>query len=197
MVPLPAFIALHLSSEVCWAFATDVSDAVRPAPTTFARLSSVALVWLPLGVHVGLGCGRWLLGRVPPPTPADVPFVARAASRVTSVLALAFLAYHARAYALPVWLGDHAAEDAGFRLFAELSSTAFGVPLSGGLYLLGLLVTVAHVSLGVHRGLLLEGRLPTPRKRRLSARACALGGALAFLVGAVAVIRVASGVLLR
>jgi len=71
------------------------------------------------------------------------------------------------------------------------------VPLSGGLYLLGLLATASHAGLGVHRGLLVEGRLRTAEKRRLSARACALGSAVLFCAGAAAVIRVASGVLLR
>lgn len=198
LVPLPAFLALHLAHELGWAFAADVSDVVRPTPTLFTQLTSLVLVWLPLGVHVALGCSRWWLGRAASAArKGDVPASARLVSRVASALSLAFVAYHARAYSLPVWLGDAAAEDVGFRLLEELSSATSGVPLRGGLYLLGLLVTVAHAGIGVHRGLLLEGLLSTPEKRRLSARACALGGALGFCFGAAAVIRVASGVLLR
>lgn len=188
---------LHLTSELSWAFATDVSDVVRPPPTSFAQLSAWVLVWLPLGLHVALGCGRWFVGGVARAPTQDVPALALRVSRAASLLSLAFLAYHAREYSVLVWLGEAAAEDAGFRLLGELSSTTSGVPLSGGLYLLGLVVTVAHASLGVHRGLLLEGLLSTPRKRLLSARACALGGVLSFVAGAAAVIRVASGVLLR
>lgn len=197
VIPLPAFLALHLSSELRWALATDVSDVVRPTPTTFAQLSSLLLVWLPLGLHVTLGVGRWLAGRPPEGGAPDVPPAARLVSRVASVLSLAFLCYHARSYSLPVWWGEAAAEDAGFRLMEELSSVRRGVPVSGAVYLLGLLATVAHACLGVHRGLLREGRLSTARKRRLSARSCAFLGALAFSVGAAAVIRVATGVLLR
>ncbi|MDF3069519.1 MAG: hypothetical protein K0R38_5120 [Polyangiaceae bacterium] len=198
LVPLPAFLALHLASELRWAFATDVTDVLRPAPTTFSQVSSLLLVWLPLGVHVALGGGRLLGPRAArPPTTRDEPAMPRLVSRVTSLLALAFLLYHAQTFALPVWLGEAAAEDAGFRLLGEVSSATRGMPLSGAWYLLGLLATVTHAGLGVHRGLLLEGRLPTPEKRRLSARACALGAAISFCVGAAAVIRVATGVLLR
>ncbi|RYZ08237.1 MAG: hypothetical protein EOO73_09250 [Myxococcales bacterium] len=198
LIPLPAFLALHLAHELSWAFATEVSEVVRPAPTAFIRLTSFFLVWLPLAVHVALGCGRWVMGHAASAAPTgDVPAASRLVSRVTSLLSLAFLAYHGRTYSLTVWRGEAAAEDAGFRLLEELSSATSGVPLSGGLYLLGLLVTAAHAGLGVHRGLLLEGLLPTPGKRRLSARACALGSAISFCLGAAAVIRVASGVLLR
>src|SRR6185503_20033550 len=96
-----------------------------------------------------------------------------------------------------VWQGDAAAEDSGFRLIAELSSSTWGAPVVGGVYLLGLLATVTHAGLGVHRGLLLLGRLSTPKKRLLSARACAFFGVSCFCLGAAAVIRVATGVLLR
>lgn len=197
LIPLPAFLALHLSSELSWALATDVSDVVRPTPTTFTQLSSLLLVWLPLGLHVILAVGRGLVGRAAEGAAPDVPPSARLVSRVASGLSLAFLCYHARSCSLPVWLGEAAAEDAGFRLVAELSSVTGGVPVSGALYLVGLLATVAHACLGVHRGLLREGRLSTARKRRFSARSCAVLGALAFSLGAAAVIRVATGVLLR
>jgi hypothetical protein len=80
---------------------------------------------------------------------------------------------------------------------AELASFRFGVPLAGGAYLLGLLATATHAGLGIHRALLTQGVLKTEAQRRASARACAAFGSLAFLVGAAAVIRVASGVLLR
>ncbi len=195
-MPLPAFLALHLLHELSAAFATDVSDVARATPSAFTQLTSVLLVWLPLALHVALGGARWL-GRASPPAPRDVPPAPRLVSRVTSVLALAFLVFHAQGYALPVWLGEAAAEDAGFRLLAELSSTTWGVPVSGAVYLLGLLATVTHAGLGVHRGLLLEGRLGSPEKRRLSARACAACCVLVFWLGAAAVIRVATGVLLR
>lgn len=196
-MPLPAFLALHLLRELSLAFATDVRDVLRPAPSAFTHLTSALLVWLPLIVHVALGCGRALVGRVAPAPARDLPALPRSISRVCSLVALGFLAVHAWEYALPVWLGEAAAEDAGFRLLAELSSTRWGAPISGGVYLLGLLATVTHAALGVHRGLVLEGLLPTAQKRRLSARACASCGVVAFWLGAAAVIRVASGALLR
>ena len=188
-MPLPAFLLLHLASELRLAFATDVSDVVRGAPSLFVKLSLVPLVWLPLAVHVGLGCFLLLSRRERSRVTGDVPAMPRAISRIS--------AYHARAFALAVWLGEAAAEDAGFRLLGQLASSTSGVPLVGGLYLLGLLATVTHAGLGVHRGLLAEGLLSTAEKRQASAVACAAFGVLSFGIGAAAVIRVASGVLLR
>ena len=82
-------------------------------------------------------------------------------------------------------------------LLTELSSSRFGVPLASGAYVVGLLATAAHAGLGTHRALLLEGLLDAPGRRQASARACAAFGVLLFALGAAAVIRVASGVLLR
>lgn len=197
LVPLPAFLLLHLGRELQLAFVSDVSDVLRTAPGMLARVSSWLLVWLPLSVHGALGVYFVLSGRPLSPLPADVPRLARQVSRVTSVVALLFVAYHARSYALPVWLAEADPRDAGFRLLAELSSTSFGVPLLGGVYLLGLLATVTHAALALQRALLAEGLLATAARRRSSARACAAFGVVLFAVGAAAVIRVASGLLLR
>jgi succinate dehydrogenase/fumarate reductase cytochrome b subunit len=199
LVPLPAFLFLHLLRELQLAFHDDVSDVLRPAPSTLGQLTSWLLVWLPLLVHAALGV-FFLLSRrrlSPPSTAADVPALPRLVSRISAALALLFVAYHARSYSVSVWLGEADPRDAGFRLLAELSSTRFGVPLLGGAYLLGLLATVTHAGLAVHRALVVEGLLATAARRRASARACAGFGALLFGVGAAAVIRVASGVLLR
>jgi succinate dehydrogenase/fumarate reductase cytochrome b subunit len=197
LVPLPAFLLLHLLRELHLAFANDVSDVLRPAPGLLALATSWLLVWLPLLVHAGLAVFFLLSGRRLPPLAVDVPSLPRLVSRVTAVLTLLFVLYHARTYAFSVWLGEADARDAGFRLLAELSSTKLGVPVLSGVYLLGLLATVAHTGLSLHRALAREGLLETAARRQASARACAAFGALLFATGAAAVIRVASGVLLR
>jgi hypothetical protein len=198
LVSLPSFLLIHLGRELALAFATDVSDVLRPAPSVLVKVTALLLVWLPLGVHLALGGWFLLSGRGLTPAPGgDVPTLSRLVSRLTSVLAAVFVVYHARTYALAVWLGEADARDAGFRLIAQLSSTRFGVPLVGAGYLLGLLATVTHAATAMHRALLAEGLLSTATRRRISARACAAFGSALFCVGAVAVIRVASGVLLR
>ena len=198
LVPLPLFLLLHLTLELWRAFATDVSQVLRAERGLFVTLAVMVLVWLPLGVHAVLGVRRLLGGRdAPSAVGPDVPAMPRLLSRISGVLSGVFVLYHARTYALPVWLQEADARDAGFRLIAELSSSHFGVPLAGGAYLLGLLATATHAGLAVHRALLTEGFLGTDARRRASASACAAFGALAFAGGAAAVIRVASGVLLR
>ena len=196
LIPLPVFLLLHLARELGLAFATDVHEVLRPAPGLLSTLTAWLLVWAPLVVHVGLAGFFVLSARKASALPGDVARLPRLLSRLTSALTLLFLAYHARAYGLSVWLGDADARDAGFRLLAELSSTRFGVPFAAAAYLLGLLATVTHAGLGMHRGLLAEGFLTDPARRRASGRACAVFGAACFCLGAAAVIRVASGLIL-
>lgn len=197
LLPLPAFLLLHLLHELRLSFATDVSDVLRRPSGPFVRLACSLLVWLPLAVHVGATLLLLLRGQRPRTLAGDVPPLARLMSRAAAAAAFVFVVYHTQTLVTPVWLEQAAGEDAGFRLIAELSSTSGGAPLVAAAYLLGLLGTVTHAALGVHRGLLAEGLLVSAEKRRLSARACAVGGVLLFAAAAAAVIRVASGVLLR
>lgn len=198
LVPLPAFLCIHLARELGLAFADDVSAVLRSPPTAFTLATSWLLVWLPLLIHGVLGVYLLLSGqKLPPPASGDVPRLARVVSRASALVALAFVLFHGHSYALSVWLGQADARDAGFRLLAELASTQLGVPLLSGAYLIGLLATVAHACLGVHGGLARTRLLETTDRRRRSARACAALGVLLFGIGAAAVIRVASGVLLR
>jgi succinate dehydrogenase hydrophobic anchor subunit len=197
LVPLPAFLLVHLGSELFHAFPSDVSDVVRRAPSLFTTLACALLVWVPLLLHVALA--GWMLAKRRSLTlPSEVmPRLPQLLARASALVAGAFVLYHAKSYALAVWLGEADARDAGFRLVAELSSTHLGVPLSGGAYLLGLLSTSTHAGIGVHRALLAEGYLQSAERRLLSARACTAFAVVCFCVGAAAVIRVASGVLLR
>lgn len=197
LVPLPAFLILHLGRELSLALTSDASEVVRHSPSAFGLLTSALLVWLPLTSHAALGLWTLTSGRAGLPRSSDVPASARVASRTCAIVALLFVAYHARHYPLAALLGEADPRDAGFRLLGELSSTSFSIPVRGGVYLFGLAASVAHAGLAVHRGLLAEGLLGTAGKRRASARLCALGASSLFLVGAAAVIRVASGALLR
>jgi hypothetical protein len=197
LIPLPVFLVLHLSRELALAFASDVSDMVRPEPGIVSLLTAALLVWVPLLLHVAFGVVLLVRGRGLAPLAADVPALSRRMSRLTSVVALLFIAYHARHFPVASWLSEADARDAGLRLVGYLSSTRLGVPLHGAAYLLGLAGSLAHAGLGVHRALLREGFLASEARRRASARLCAGVSALLFGVGAVAVIRVATGVFLH
>ena len=197
IVPLPAFLLLHLTCELSRAFASDPSEVVRSPTSGVELVLSVLLVWSPLCVHVLLGAWLTLGTRPRLAAPLDVPRLPRLMSLIAGGLSGAFLLYHALAFPVAVWLGEADARDAGFRLIGLLSSTRGGVPLSAAAYLFGVLATSTHAALGVHRGLLLEGLLRNPARRLASARLCAALGVLSFTLGAAAVIRVASGVLLR
>jgi succinate dehydrogenase/fumarate reductase cytochrome b subunit len=197
LLPLPAFLVLHLGRELSLSTATDITELVRSAPGAFSVVTSALLVWLPLTMHAALGVWSLTskgstLGRE-----REVQAPARLVSRCCGVVALLFVLFHARHYPLAVLLGEADARDAGFRLVAELSGTRWGVPLQGAAYVLGLAATVAHAGLGVHRALLGLGILDGEGRRQASARLCTVVAVLLFCVGMGAVIRVANGVVLR
>jgi len=198
-VPLPVFLALHLSREAALSAPQDVAEVVRPTTGTFGALTMVCLVWVPLLLHAGLGTWLLLTGRklTAPTGLADLSPLLLRLSRMSSVLALGFVILHASEYPARVWLGEADARDAGFRLTAALSSTSFGVPVRAAAYLLGLLATLTHASIGIHRALLAEGVLSNLARRRISELSCAVFALVLFCVGAGTIIRVASGVLLR
>lgn len=196
LLPLPLLLLLHLAHELRLAFATDVSEVLRPAAGVLARLAALLLIGSPLLLHVGLGSWLLLDRRGRSQVVGDVDRLPRFVSRVAAVASLVFIIYHVRTFSLAVWLGEADPRDAGFRLVAELSSTIHGIPLVGAAYLLGLLATATHCGLSVHRAVLVQGWLPTQAKRRRSARCCAAFSALLFCLGAAAVIRVAGGALL-
>jgi succinate dehydrogenase/fumarate reductase cytochrome b subunit len=197
LLPLPAFLLLHLGRELSLSMATDVEALVRSAPSAFSLVTAAVLVWLPLSVHAALGLWCLTSSRSALPLEREVRAPARAVSRLCSIVALLFVLFHARQYPLATLLGEADARDAGFRLVAELAGTRWGVPLRGAAYVLGLAATVAHAGLGVHRALLGLGILDGESRRQASARLCTLASVLLFCVGVAAVIRVASGVLLR
>lgn len=196
LVPLPAFLILHLGWQLRLSFATDVNELVRPAPAPLVTLAVTGLVWLPLAAHLLLGAWVALRGPWLSRPAADVERPAIVMGRTTALLSLVFVAFHAKHYALDVWLGDADGRDAGLRAIEELASTRWGVPLMGAFYLLGLAATCAHAGLGAHRGFLRLGRLTGAAKRKRSARICAAIAAACFCAGSLAVIRIGSGALL-
>jgi succinate dehydrogenase/fumarate reductase cytochrome b subunit len=197
-VPLPVFLILHLGGQALRSAPADVSELARETATLGEMLTSLLLVWTPLVLHIALGV--WSLFRRRPLSAGlaqpDLAPGLIVLSRATALLALAFVLLHTLGLSLPVWLGRRAASDSGFWLIAELSGLSFGVPLRAGAYLLGLAATLTHAGLGLQRLLLAEGRLQAPGRRKL-ARDCCAGACIAlWALGALTVIRVASGALL-
>jgi len=198
LVPLPALLVVHLATELGYAFADDVSEVVREPPSLLRLCVTVLFVWTPLTVHLVLGAWTLAFGRRAAAPGGANPvrgwgWLSKACAAVSGV----FVLYHLRSYPLAAWLGEADPRDAGFRLIAELSSTRFGWPLGGGAYLIGLAATATHLGMAGHRALESEGLLHNLERRKASARACAAFGSAVFVVGAMVVIRVASGVLLR
>src|SRR5438128_550989 len=88
LIPLPAFLVLHLGRELALAYATDVTDVERAAPSALALTTSYLLVWLPLSLHALLGVWRLTSRDAAATSSPDVPAQARIVSRVASIAAL-------------------------------------------------------------------------------------------------------------
>jgi succinate dehydrogenase / fumarate reductase cytochrome b subunit len=179
-VPLGVFLVLHLAVNASALRGQDSFAAAVAASHAIPAIGllTVLLVDLPLLFHGAMGLWA-VVARVSLVTPSPYPRPAAILVRVTGVLTLAFLAVH-----LP---GVHAFAS-GPRpqggelltmLSADLSSTSYGVPWRGALYLVGTLAVTGHLALGVW-GMLAR----TPRgsaavnRRRLAWAAGALGAAM-------------------
>src|SRR5688572_7920529 len=86
LLPLPAFLLLHLGRELSLSTATDVAALVRGAPSAFSLATSALLVWLPLSVHAALGVWCLASGGSALPLEGEVRAPARAVSRLCSVV---------------------------------------------------------------------------------------------------------------
>jgi succinate dehydrogenase / fumarate reductase cytochrome b subunit len=150
LVPLGAFLVAHvaLNATALWSTGTFVraTDAVHGVPAL--GFFEAAFVFAPLVVHAGLGL--WLIvARVPLSMPRPYPAAVRVAVRASGVGAAAFLAMH---------LLEFRFRDHGFRLgggelatvlAADLSSTVFGIPWRGVVYLLGTGCVAFHFASGL------------------------------------------------
>lgn len=162
-------------------------------PTTFRLALTIALVYLPLLVHAGLGLRR--LSR-----PVDAPGeggwprpLGRVLQHVSAGVLLMFLAAHLWQFGAPSWTGALAASDFYPELCASLSSTRWGgVPWVAIGYLLGVAAAAFHGAQGLHHGLLALGVI-SPGRERVWARCCGALGLSLFGLGALIVIDLATG----
>jgi succinate dehydrogenase / fumarate reductase cytochrome b subunit len=147
IVPLTAFLTLHLAFNAALALASDSfrSFAEKLAGSPFWLVLEVTLVWVPLVVHV------LYVVRFAQPPAIQTSATGILLRRLSGVGTLLFLAYHLLQFRVPLALGQLEAADISQTLYTELSSTtSSGAPLVAGLYLLGLAATAVHVSQGFY-----------------------------------------------
>jgi succinate dehydrogenase/fumarate reductase cytochrome b subunit (b558 family) len=192
VLPLGAFLALHLyvastalRGEQAFGRAARFVESV-PA----VRLLEVLVIWLPLALHTAYGL--YVIARKKSHGP---PFLystrVRVLMRITAIVALAFIAFHA--YAMRVGAAGTTGEPLYTVMAARLSSTTAGIPFVALFYLLGVAATVFHFSAGLWGAFVTWGWLRGARAKMVGRLACgALGLALA-LAGSLPVVSVSTG----
>ena len=117
-------------------------------------------------------------------------------TRATGIIAFVFIVAHAADFrGGTLWqpLGGAAATD---QLYATLSSTRFGVPLTAAGYIAGLMAVAFHLGYGCYAALLGLGYVRNQNAERRIARALAFAALGWFVLGLGAVVKAATGTLL-
>lgn len=193
--PLSVFTLLH----VILYFWLATKGAFAEAPSWLAGtpylIVEALFIWLPLTFHASVGI--WLLSRRDERA-KKLPLAVQL-SRISGVLAVAFVAYHWFCFRYPLLTQTATSADIVQSVYTELSSTSSGIPLSAIFHILGVAVTAFHLgfSLYIHQtepdASELERSSAVPAWRAFVAVAL---GISVFVMGSISVIRIAAGSLL-
>jgi succinate dehydrogenase / fumarate reductase cytochrome b subunit len=154
----------------------------------------LALVLLPLAAHAALGVRR-VASSSPTGDPHWPGALGRALQRVSALVLAVFLCAHIWQFQGRRWLGELDRADYPAELYGSLSSTVLGgVPLVAIGYLLGIAAAAVHFGQGLYHAALSWGVVSDERRQRLG-RVCWLAAVCLFAVGALVVVRLATGAL--
>lgn len=196
VVPIGCFLVMHLWSYSSalngrHAFASTAADASQSA---YRWLLEALLVWLPLLFHAVYGVVISFEAR---PNVRVYPYArnwAYVLQRVSGVVVLLFIGYHAYRVPLQVALGNLDQEDVFAELCATLSSTVSGgVPAVAVGYLVGIAAACYHFANGLTNFCFSWG---ITTSRQASRRVAGLAGLVAiglFALGASSVVYFATG----
>jgi succinate dehydrogenase / fumarate reductase cytochrome b subunit len=195
LVPLGVFVVAHAAVNAFalrgeGAFAS-AEDAVGSFPAM--GLVEILFVLLPLAVHAALGLWLWIAR---PAALAATPYppALRVAMRVTAIVALVFIVWHALALRLQAPGGAVRGAQLATLLVRDLSSTWKGVPWRGVAYLVGAGCAVFHFCAGAW-GVFAGSPLGRAGRRhpRIAGWAAVVAGAVLWLLLADVVVFHATG----
>jgi succinate dehydrogenase/fumarate reductase cytochrome b subunit (b558 family) len=199
--PVGIFLLEHLWTN---AQALGGQEAFDRAVRSISGLALLPLleifgIFLPLAFHALYGIKLAFEGR---PNVTAYPLARNwfyVMQRVTGLIALVFIALHLWEFRIAKLLGDMSPRDFYPELSARLSSTSGGggggggVPLLAIGYLVGIAASVVHFANGVWTFSFSWGIFVSRRSQRAFGVACAVFGALVFILGANTAIYFATG----
>jgi succinate dehydrogenase/fumarate reductase cytochrome b subunit len=192
-VPLAGYLSLHLLSQLSalWGPNAHARWGVLPGGIAWVAVE-IALVYVPLLVHVALGVRR-VLQPAAAPVARGISPLARQVTRASGAVLLVFLLVHVAQSRLRLWTGQLAPSDLYPELCARLSATRWGgVPLAAFGHLLGVAAAAHHGAQGLYQGLLGLGLIGEARAS-VARRCCVALGLCWFGLGALIVIDLATG----
>lgn len=196
MVPVGAFLVIHLwtySSALGGRHAFDQSVGLA-SHGPYRWLIDAVLVWLPLSFHAVYGMVLTFQARPNVKSYAYARNWGYLLQRLTGVVVLAFIGFHAYQFPIQVALGHLEPDEFFVELCSSLSSTVWGgVPLVAVGYLVGIAATCYHFANGLTNFCFSWG---VTTSRQASRRVAGVSGLLAivlFALGASSVIYFATG----
>ena len=195
VVPLAAFVLYHLwmASALLSSHASFdqqsafLHEGAMGAVFTFLE---VVLVVLPLVVHAAYGI---VLSLGKSKEHAYESDLMRSLERVTGVIVLAFVIWHAWQTRVPTLTGTLVSPGYSTQLTAQLSSTTWGIPWTAFAYLVALGATMFHLVNGLNSASV-SWNIPVSFAGRARARILFRAlGILFFVVGSATVVELATG----
>lgn len=193
VVPLGAFVVLHLWVTVSIAGSRDVYDRqvalLHSGP--LLGILELVLVLLPLAYHGVYGVLRTFQPRdAAHAYGTDVMFVLQ---RVSGIVVLVFVALHTWEFRGQTWTRGDAVASYSTTLAEHLSSTQSGVPWIALGYLVGVAATIFHLANGMSSFCTTWGVTRTLASQRRARIVFRVAGTLLFALAAALVVQLATG----
>lgn len=196
VVPIGCFLVMHL-----WSYSSALngrhafaSDAANASQSAYRWVIEALLVWLPLLFHAVYGI---IISFEARPNTRAYPYArnwAYVLQRVSGVVVLLFIGYHAYRVPIQVALGNLDQDDVFSELCATLSSTVTGgIPAVAVGYLVGIAAACYHFANGLTNFCFSWG---ITTSRQASRRVAGVAGLVAiglFALGASSVVYFATG----
>ena len=196
VVPIGAFLLIHLwtySSALAGrhAFEQSISEG-RHLP--YWWLLEVLFIWLPLAFHAVYGLMISLEARPNVTRYAYARNWAYVWQRLSGLMVLAFIGYHAYQFPLQIALGELERDELFSKLCGSFSATtAGGIPLMAAGYLVGLAATCYHLANGLTSFCFAWGITTSQRASRRVSGFAGLLAIVLFALGASSVLYFATG----
>ena len=193
VIPVGVFLLEHFWTNTRAMQGRTSYDRVDLGAVSFLWVVEFFGILLPLAFHALFGLYLAFAGKVQAPSYPYKSAWIPALSRLSAMVAFAFIAYHVWEFRLAKSFYAMRSEAFYSTLVAELSSTTMGIPIVAILYLVGVAAVVFHFAAGLWGFAFSWGFTPSEQSQRRSGYAVGALGVILFLLGTQSVMYFATG----